>query len=158
MRVQNLRDIPGFGIGTQHQTPDPGSIAELCTVGPFLHLRRINVGVPPTPVIPGNEDRYLRPQTALNYGVHLADGPRHTVGDISHWRVRALVLRVGWMLAQSVRRVDPRNGRQLSCSGVLGELIRSKLRPLRQRLNQPKRIAAVIAPCETGGVEAGWQG
>ena len=156
--VQSLRDIPGFGIGTQDQTADATAITELGTVSPFFHFWRINVIIPAAPIIPGDEDRRLRPQTALNYGVHLADGPLHAVGDISDWRIRTFIFRVWRMFAESVRRVDPGNGGKLSGGGVRRELTGRKLRPRRESFNESKRIAAIVGPTKTGGVKAGRQG
>jgi hypothetical protein len=156
--VQSLRDIPSFGIGTQDQTADPTAIAELCTVSPFFHFQRINVIIPAAPVIPGDEDRRLRPQAALNYGVHLTDGPLHAVRDISDWRIGTFIRRVRWMLTESVRRVDPGNGRKLSRGGVGGELSGRKLGPRRQSFNECERVTTIVGPCETGGVKTGRQG
>jgi hypothetical protein len=156
--VQSFRDIPGSGIGTQDQTADPTAIAELCTVRPFFHFRRIDMIIPAAPIIPSDEDRSLRPQTAFNYGVHLGDGPLHAVGDISDWRIRTLIPRVGRMLTERVRRVDPGNGGKSSRGGVCGELSGGKLGPCRQSFNESERVATIVGPCKAGGVKAGRQG
>src|SRR5215471_8491412 len=97
---------------------------------------------PAAPVIPGYEDRRLRPQTSLHDGIHLVDRPLHSTGHVFNR-----------MLAEPGRRVNPRNRRQLPRSRVLRELRRRKFWPPAKRLKHFKGVSAVVAPTQTRGVE-----
>src|SRR5260370_39730639 len=130
-------------------------MADFRPVRPFFSFWRSNVIVPAAPIIPGDEDRGLRPQTALDDSVHLAHAPLHTVGDVPDRRIRPFILRDGRMLAELARRVDPRNGRKLSAGGIRSALSGRKLRPSRQSFDHSESLAARIAPGKSGGVQTG---
>ena len=96
MRVQLMRDVPGFRVGAQHQTGNARTIAEWITVefrvrvrralrmcaAPSLDNWRIDMVEPAAPIVPGDKDRRLVSQPAGNDRVNLLDRPAHAVGYI----------------------------------------------------------------------------
>ena len=96
MRVNLVRDVPGFRIRAQHQSRNARAIAERVTIEfgvrvrrtlrmcavPFFDDLRIDVIEPAAPIIPGDEDRRLVPQPTRDDRIHLIDRPSHAVGNI----------------------------------------------------------------------------
>src|SRR5580704_9840407 len=100
--MQHFGDVSALGVRAEHQTTDPRAVAKLRAVGPFLDLRWINMVVPATPIVPSNENRCPRPETTLHNGVHLINGPLHSVRDVADGRIRASIWWIRWMLAESL--------------------------------------------------------
>src|SRR2546425_1900033 len=109
MRMEGLGNVAPLGIGTKHQATDAWSVAELgVLVGswpavgrPLLDILWLDVIVPATPVVPGDEDDGLRPQAALDDCIHLIHCPLHARAD--HGTSSAAMR---WMLAETFR-VEP---------------------------------------------------
>src|SRR5256885_9953083 len=53
------------------------AVGMLRIVLPLLDVRRVHVIEPPAPIVPGDEDGRLRPQSAPHDGVDLIDRPLH---------------------------------------------------------------------------------
>src|SRR5215471_12948149 len=96
MRVQLVRDVPGFCIRAQHQARNARAIAEWVTVEFRVRVRRalrmgavpsfddgrIDMIEPAAPIVPGDEDSRLVPQPTGDDRVDLLDRPTHPVGDV----------------------------------------------------------------------------
>src|ERR1700694_4517585 len=70
-------------IWAEHQAAHASAVAELRAVGPLLNVRWRDVVPPATPVVPGDEDRDLRPQASLDDRLDLACGPLAALGDVA---------------------------------------------------------------------------
>src|SRR3989440_11949289 len=109
VRMEGLGNVARLGIGTKHQATDAWSVPELrVLVGswpavgrPLLDILWLDVIIPATPVVPGDEDHGLRPQAALDDCIHLIHCPLHARAD--HGTSAAAM---GWMLAETFR-VEP---------------------------------------------------
>src|SRR6516162_4113650 len=105
--MQHFGVVSVLGVRAEYQATDARAVAKLRAVGPFLDLRWVDVIVPATPIVPGDKNRCQRPETALHDGVYLINGPLHAVSDVTNRRIRALIRWIGWMLAESLRRIHP---------------------------------------------------
>src|SRR6266550_7095234 len=100
-----LRDMGLARIRAQDKAGHASAETELRAIGPLLDLGRGHVVPPPAPVVPGDEDRNLWPESRGDDGQDLARGPRTALGDVSR-AGGALGRRVGGMLAQRLVRVE----------------------------------------------------
>src|SRR5256884_6617627 len=108
--------MPRFGIRAQDQARDPRSIPELRAVGPFLDQRWLDMVEPAAPVVPGDEDDRVAPQTALDDGIHLVGGPFLAGLD-----------RFDRMVAQPLRPADPGYRRQFAGHSILRTSVRATI-------------------------------
>src|SRR5438270_280259 len=79
MRIQLMRDVSRLGIGAQHETADARPVTKRVAVEfrkgvsralrmlalPPLNHFGLNVVIPATPIIPGDEDRCFGPEPAV---------------------------------------------------------------------------------------------
>src|SRR6266536_5363110 len=93
--------------GTDHQPGDPQAVAVL------IDLRRYDVIVEPTPVVPGDKDGRGRPIRTLHHRVHQPGHPGLTVADQGRW-----------VLAVVLVRDDPGDGGELALPGSDEEVVR----------------------------------
>src|SRR5205823_15076367 len=107
-----MRDVAGSGVRAEDQAADARSVPELRAVGPFLDQWWSDVVVPATPFVPGDEDDSVRPEATLDHGIHLVCGPFLAGLD-----------RLGRVLAQPGRSVDPGDRGPLAGGGIFGEAI-----------------------------------
>ena len=119
MRVQLVRDVPGFCIGAQHQARNARTIAERVAVEFRVRVRRalrmcavprfddgrIDMNEPAAPVIPGDEDRRLIPEPTGDDRIDLIDGPMRAVGNV----LQGVLAEIGPAVA-----IDPGYCRQLA--------------------------------------------
>src|SRR5207253_4244895 len=118
VRVKLLRDIAGSREWAEHKTADPRAVSELCSlVGwvwsrqlPILDVGRVDVVVPSSPIIPGNEDRNPRPEPALHDSDYLVYGPLHTCSYVDNGALSW----VGMVFVKMARSVEPGHVRELS--------------------------------------------
>src|SRR5580700_2178700 len=110
-------------VGTYHKAPDPVSITELrvgvtgalrrTSSSPLVPRRRINMVVPTTPIIPGDEDHRGSPKPALAQVADTLGGPLASQLD----GLLPGIFPVGRMLGKlhwTARRVHPGHIRQFS--------------------------------------------
>src|SRR5436853_7063764 len=81
MGMKRRIDAPP-GVGADDQAWHPRPVAKLgagvaggSAARPPRHVRRVHVIVPPTPVVPRNEDDRAGPQRAGGHVAHALDGP-----------------------------------------------------------------------------------
>src|SRR5947208_2821583 len=130
--------MPRFGIRAQDQARDPRSIPELRAVGPFLDQRWLDMVEPAAPVVPGDEDDRVAPQTALDDGIYLVGSPFLAGLD-----------RFDRMFAQPLGPVDPGDRRQFAGRGILRKAVRAHIVfAAFEGRNVTVGIAAVVAPGE----------
>ncbi len=119
MRVQLVRDVPGFRVGAQHQAGNARTIAErvavefrvrvgralgVCAVPPFDDWW-IDMIEPAAPIIPGDKDRSRTPEPTGDDRIDLINRPTHPVGYI----LPGVLAKVGSAVA-----IDPGYRRQLA--------------------------------------------
>src|SRR5712692_11435006 len=111
MRVQHFRNVIALRIWTQYETWDSRSVPELGPLVrrlgsrelPRFHVRRVDMVVPPAPIIPRYENCSLRPEPSLHNRIHLVHGPLHARRHVPHWALP----RVRRMLVKLTRGIDP---------------------------------------------------
>src|SRR5579859_738361 len=122
MRMKLVRYAP-LRVRADHQATHSRSVAELrpritrprrrASSRPFIFQRWCHMVVPPAPIVPGNENRHLRPQRALPQRANPLSRP---LGPQLHGRlprVRPIRRMLGKFLRRT-RRIHPRNVRQSS--------------------------------------------
>src|SRR2546423_3076901 len=112
VRVLRVRDVRSLCVRAQDQACDSRPIGELRPVRPFLDHGRRNVVVPTTPIVPGDEDNGIRPESTLDDGIELLRRPFLAGLD-----------RLDRMLAQSLWTVEPGHGWQFAGRGIRRELL-----------------------------------
>ena len=111
MRVKRGGNVTAPRVRAEHQAADARAVAELrarvrrAIVLPLFNLWRSDVIVPAAPIVPRDEDRRVVPLAALNVCIDLVRCPLRAQRHIAD--VLALVLRIGRVLAEFVRRVNP---------------------------------------------------
>ena len=155
MRVQRLGEVALTRVWAQHQATDTAAIPELGPILPLLDFRRRDMVPPASPVVPGDEDRDLRPKARSHDRVDLVHSPLHPLGDVA---VAGSPFRrsIGRVLAQKAVRIEPGNGRQLAGGGVFRELLPGPLLA-GGVLDELERVAGVVAPRESRRIKLGRQ-
>src|SRR5262249_311616 len=115
-----------LGIGTDHQTRHARAITERLAVKlregilralrhgtrPGFHHCRLDVILPPTPIVPGDKDRRLVPQGTSANSLDLLDRPVHPICDVL-WGVLAPRGLLGG--------VEPGHRREMALARILGK-------------------------------------
>src|SRR5262249_54025033 len=152
MGVELVRDMAPLGIGADHQTWHTRAIAERVAVKlregilralrhgtrPGFHHRRLDVIIPPAPIIPGDKDRRLVPQGTSANGLELLDRPAHPIRD-----VLCGVLAPRGLLG----RVEPGHRREMALARILGKrlgVVAARM-PF-ERSDVLESIATIVAP------------
>src|SRR5438477_270864 len=105
--MQRLGDVALACVGTDHQAADSTAVSKLRAVGPLFYPRWSDVTPPTAPVVPGDEDRNVRPQSGRDDRLHLAHSPLAAFADVAGTR-RPLRRGVRRMFAQHIVCVAPR--------------------------------------------------
>src|SRR5437879_13461109 len=125
--MQRLGDVALACVGTDHQAADSTAVSKLRAVGPLFYPRWSDVIPPTAPVVPGDEDRNVRPQSGRADRRHLAHSPLAAFADAAGTR-RPLRRGVRRLFAHHIVCVEPRDRGPLLGGGVATELLPDALR------------------------------
>src|SRR5262249_41171711 len=157
------RALDTLGMGRAHQTRRARAITERLAVKlregilralrhgtrPGFHHWRLDVIIPPTPIIPGDKDRRLVPQGTSANSLDLLDRPVHPICDVL-WGMLAPRGLLGG--------VEPGHRREMALARILGKLL--GVAAARVPLPCPdvlERIAAIVGPGKVGMLQADGQ-